>query len=461
MRRPLMLASIGLGVLSAVLIAGSLVMVVERPTVVRVAVSSTDADDYDLMVAAAKLLKRGHHDIRLKVVNADGTAAAAASLENASADLAVVRADVDMPPSGETVVLLHKDVGLLVAPGGGEVAKIGDLAGKTIGVVAQQAGDGHMLEAALGQYDLAPDAAKLIPLKLDDVAGAVKAKTVDAVYVVGMVSSGQVPAAVRAVAKAGEGGPVFLPIAEAAAIADRSPAYASIEVVRGAFGGSPPRPADEFDTLGVTYRLVANSDLSQGVVASLTRFLLSERVALAQIAPVARRMEAPSTDKGAALPVHPGTAAYIDDEEETFFDKYSDFIYIGAMVLGVMASGLTAVVSRFGGNGGVRVEDLLARLMAIFKAVRTATTASDLDQHESEVDEIVSSALAEGCLRSLDERRVATLTMAIDQVRAAIHDRREALRRSKRLAANDDPSLSFDKARTPYAPLPDRAQSEG
>jgi hypothetical protein len=139
--------------------------------------------------------------------------------------------------------------------------------------------------------------------------------------------------------------------------------------------------------------------------------------------------------------VHPGTAAYIDDDEETFLDRYSDFIYIGAMVLGVVASGATAIFSRFSAVGTVSVEDLVARLLVIFKAVRATQMLDSLDQYEDEVDGIVASALDAGCLRSLDERRVAMLNMAVDQVRAAIHDRRDSLRRGGLRTAEDAPRI--------------------
>ncbi len=448
MRRTLLIASVGFGVLSAAMIAVSLGMYVERPTTVRVAVSTSDAEDYDLMGAAAKLLKHGHRPVRFKLVNTESAAASAAALDGGTADLAVVRTDVGLPSNGDTVVVLHKDAGLLVAPGGSDVEKIGDLGGKTVGVVAERAGDDQLLKTALGQYDLAPDAVTLIPLKLEDIGKALKAKTVDAVFAVGLVSSGVVPGAIKAVAAAGEGPPVFLPVAEADAIAQRLPAYDSIEVVRGAFGGTPPRPAEEFDTLGVTYRLVAREDLDGGVVGAITRFLLSERVALAQIAPVARRMEAPSTDKGAAMPVHPGTAAYIDDDEESFLDQYSDLIYIGAMVLGVLASGATAIFSRIGSSGGPQVEDLVARLLALCKAVRATASPTALDEIEEEVDAIVASVLDAGFLRSFDERRVAMLNMAVDQVRTALRDRRDDLRRGSLKPAGEPPVL------IDHAPMP-------
>ena len=444
MRRSLMIASVGLGIAVAAIGVTYLTVYVERPTTLRVAVSSADPDDYDLMVGAAKLLKHGHHAVRLRVVNEDGASAAAVALDAGNADLAVVRADVALPDNGETVVVLHKDVALLVAPGGSEIAKFGDLAGKSVGMLSQRTGDEKLLGEAFAQYDLAPGAVKLVPLKLDEVGKALKDHAVDAVFGVGLVSSGLLPAAVKLVSAAGAGPPVFLPIAEAAAIAERSAAYDSVEVVRGAFGGNPPRPADEFDTLGVTYRLVASSDLAQGAVAALTRFLLSERVALAQIAPIARRMEAPSTDRGSAIPVHPGTAAYIDDDEESFLDRYSDFIYIGAMVLGVMASGATALYGRIGASGSVHVEDLVARLLTVYKAVRATVVADALDQYEDEVDGIVAIALDAGCLRSLDERRVAMLNMAVDQVRAAIRDRREQLRRIALAAVAGEPTLTIE-----------------
>ncbi len=437
---------VGVGLLLAAGLVAATVFFVERPTVLTVAVSSADTEDADLMGAAAKLLKRRHHDLRLRILPESGVAAASAALDGGQADLAVVRADVAMPSKGGTVVLTHKDAAVLLAPGGGEVSKVEDLKGRRVGMLSDRPGDAHIFEAALGQVDVAAGAVTAVPLSLDGLGAALAGKQVDAVFAVGPVTEGLVPAAVKAVAKAGDGPPVFLPVEDAAAVAQRTTAYDKLEVVRGSFGGTPPRPEDDFDTLGVTYRLVASMDLGDDTVASLTRFLLTQRVALAELAPSARRMEAPSTDKGAALPVHPGAADYIDDEEETFLDRYSDFIYIGAMAIGVMASGLTAVAGRIGARGSARVEDLLASLLAILKQVRGTAAAARLDAMEDEVDGVVAAALDERCLRTLDERRVAALNMAVDQVRSAIRERRRDLRRAAPRPANDSVAPGFEPA---------------
>ena len=308
-----------------------------------------------------------------------------------------------MPAQGQTVIILHRDVALLAASAASGLKEIADLADHTIGIVDGQSGNRTLLDTVLQQHDIDPKAVKTVDLPRDAVTDAIASKEVDGVLVVGIIAGPTVQAVVKAVAAGGGGAPVFLPITDAAAIAQRSPAYDSFEVVKGAFRGSPPQPADEFDTLSVTHRLVASTALSDSVVADVTRFFLSDRNALVAIDPIARRIEAPSTDKGAALPAHPGTAAYLDDEEETFLDRYSDFIYLGAMFFGVIATD---------------------RLIEIMKLVRFAPSLDIVNALEAETDGIVAMALHQDTVRALDERRLGTLGLALEQVREAIRDRR-------------------------------------
>ena len=269
-----------------------------------------------------------------------------------------------------------------------------------------------------------------------DVAEAIRGKRIDAVLAVDVVSSPLMHEMVKAVASAGGGPPVFVAVSEADAIAQRSPAYDSLEIVRGAFGGSPPRPADEFDTISVTHRLVADETVAEAAISELTRFFLSERLALASAAPLARRIEAPSTDKGSALPVHDGAAAYIDDEEETFFDKYSDFIYIGAMLLGVLASAATAVMSRMNSHKTALLDSAVHRLVEMLALARAAPDTAALDALQAEADAGLAAAL-DSAAAGNDDGRLRAFGLALDQVRAAIRDRRGALRAPPSLAAND------------------------
>jgi TRAP-type uncharacterized transport system substrate-binding protein len=320
----------------------------ERPTSLRVAVTR-DTDDFRLMGAIAHVFTKEHESIRLKLNPVNDAAASAAALEAGEADLAVVRSDIAMPPSGQTLVILHRNAAVIIVPAGSPIARISDLRGHKIGIVkgpSSGPGNLHLLETILAQYDIAPDMIEPVTLRGFEVFTALEQKRIEAVMAVGVTGDARLNDVVSAVAQAGKGAPTFLAVQEARAIAQRTPSVESLDVVRGAFGGDPPKPAGNFETLAVTVRLVARSTLKDSIASDITRALFADRLSIAQREPLASRIEAPSTDKDTALPTHPGTAAYIDGEEQTFFERYSDFIYIGAMLLSVVGSAAAALAIR-------------------------------------------------------------------------------------------------------------------
>jgi len=220
---------------------------------------------------------------------------------------------------------------------------------------------------------------------------------------------------------------VFLPIAEAKAIAERSPQYEEFEVTRGAFGGAQPKPALDFDTLGVSTRLLARSSLSNETAGEVTRLMLAARPAIAARIAIANRIEAPPADKGAALPVHPGALAFLDDDEQSFFEKYSDAFYIGAMCLSVLGTGLAAAAARLTRHNAADADKIVRRLIEITKAARAAEHAAELEDYEEEADELLAQALAPATVHVLSVNRMGALSLALNQVRHAIGERRQSL----------------------------------
>ncbi len=108
------------------------------------------------------------------------------------------------------------------------------------------------------------------------------------------------------------------------AIAQKFPAYESAEIPAGTFNVSPARPDDTVTTINFGHHFAARKSLSETTVAAFTRQLFAARQAILSEFPTAAKIETPDTDKDASMPVHPGAAAYIDGEEKTFLDKYSD-----------------------------------------------------------------------------------------------------------------------------------------
>src|SRR4051794_8699716 len=88
---------------------------VEKPSMVRIAVAR-DTEDFRLITAAQQVLRGDHQNVRFRVVPVDTAAQSAAALEGGSVDFAVVRSDIDMPKSGQTALIFHRNSAVILAP---------------------------------------------------------------------------------------------------------------------------------------------------------------------------------------------------------------------------------------------------------------------------------------------------------------------------------------------------------
>jgi TRAP-type uncharacterized transport system substrate-binding protein len=386
------------------------------PTVLKIAVGPPNSEDLRVVQAISQQLARDRASVRLRPLIKDGgTRETATAIDTGEADLAVVRRDIAMPREGQAVAILRKNVAVLIIPEPeqakgkpvkpatgknakaakaktekGKIEKIGDLVGKRVGIVGRSQSNLELLKVVLRQYNISPD--KVVMLSSDaeskpnaadkisivqfdpnTVSSAIRDAKVDAILSVGPVSS-PITADAIAAATRGKEPPTFLAIDAAEAIAERNPIYEATEIKAGAFGGSPPRPEESVDTIGVHHYIVARRKLSEDTVADFTRLLFNIRQSLAAEMLSAAKIEAPDTDKDAAVPVHPGAAAYIDGEMKTFFDRYNDLLYWGLMVFSFFGSALAGLASYTKSDDRSRRLRVLEQLLEITKSARTAET---------------------------------------------------------------------------------------
>jgi TRAP transporter TAXI family solute receptor len=401
---------------------------IEQPTVLRVAVGPAGSEDARLIAAAAQYLARERASIRFKLVPTEGVAHSAKSLTDDLADLAVVRTDVAMPEKGQAMAIMHRDAALLIAPERAGIAKVADLKGKTVGIIRKLPANAELLQTVLAQYQIPVDSVAVRTFDgPEQAAAAVKSRDIDVVLVVGTVSGRTVTETVAALSQIEGPAPVFISVSEADAIAQRSPAYESMEVLRGAFGGSPPRPAETLRTLGVSHRLVASTALEDSTVSEATKQLFTMRPTISAQVPIANRIEGPDTSKSSYLPVHPGAAAYYDGEVQTFFERYSDWIYLGIMGLSIAGSAMAGIASTASARNRTRTLGLLDRLLGIVRLARAAESDAELHALEHEADEILAVALAKAGTGGLDDAGISAFTLGLDQARQAISERRRHL----------------------------------
>lgn len=426
MRRPFLIAlAVSLGVLGGGLVA---YYWASQPTTLRIAVGPLGSENTRLVVALGQHLARDRLSLRLKLVLTDGVAASAEAVEEDRVDLAIVRTDVAMPRQAQTVAIMHRDAAVLMTTPATGITKVPDLRGRTIGIVRDLPANRELLDIVLAQYEIPKTAVQSIVLgSANDIEQALRSGQIDAVFALGTVTGRTVTESVARVTQAADGPPVFIPILEADAIEQRLPAFETLEVVRGTFGGAPPRPAETFETIGVSHRLVARTSVDDNLVSELTRVLFSLRPALAAEVPLANRIESPETSKSAALPVHSGASAYYEGEVQSFFERYSDWIYLGVMVLSIAGSGIAAMASAAASRIRARNMALLSDLLSIVRRAHTGESIQELDDLDAQADDILSAALDKAGTGGIDNAGVAAFTLGLDQARRAIGERRRIL----------------------------------
>jgi hypothetical protein len=220
--------------------------------------------------------------------------------------------------------------------------------------------------------------------------------------------------------------PTLIAIDEAGAIASVARAYESYDIPKGTLWGSPPVPDDDLTTLRVPFYLVANKKLDDDDVANLTRAIMNARRELIGELPLLAQLSAPSTDKDAYIPIHPGAAAYYGDTQQGFFDKYSNALFYGPMALGVISSALVAAW-KFLGLGGSGQGVPLDRLYALARRIRESQSEAELGDVEIEIEHILEAELAKKAKGDESAVDAGTLSLAAHRLEYLIHYRRTML----------------------------------
>jgi NMT1-like family len=198
-------------------------------------------------------------------------------------------------------------------------------------------------------------------------------------------------------------------------------------VPKGTLRGFPPVPDDDVTTLRTSVYLVAHKKSSADLVTDLTEKLMSVRRDLLGEQPIFAEIAAPSTDADAYLPIHPGAAAFYNGTQQSFIDKYSNYIYLGPMLLGGIASVLAAGWKFLGIGQPETIEGPLDSLYALARRIRSVGTEAELSGIEDEIDDILKAERIK--TESDDENAVdaATLNVIAHRLENMIHDRRVVL----------------------------------
>src|SRR5215213_10074040 len=423
---------LGLGtallVLTAVL-AGSAYWYFSAPTRFTVAVGPQDSPEARLINAFAEALDHTRRDIRLKVVSFDNVRQSAEALRQHKVDLAVVRPDVFLPDNGLTLSILREEAVIVLTPKASKIEDMADLEKKRLGVITHHEADFPVLTTILAHYDLAPPNITLVPLGAEAVEAAFTGKTIDALAFIAAPVGKEAAGLVQSVLKVANRAVTLVAVKEGQALALKSPVRTMMEIPEGSLSGRPALPEEEVKTVSVSYRLMARVGLDRNPVSKVTQYLFQMRSRISRSVPSVNLMKAPENETmtSAALPNHPGAVDYFNREQESFMDRYGDWLWLLLFAGGGISSVLAWISEFFARKRRELADELLDRLTCLIGEARQAQTVTDLDAATREIDHLVTHAIRYARQQATNTRAMSALILAIDAARDAVADHRRGL----------------------------------
>ena len=460
-------------ILGTLAVAGAvwgLFYVTTEAETMRIAAVPTDAKFVD---ALSEQIAQGHRNLHLKLVAVANPQAAASAIKDGKADLAILPSPADTSLKWPVVAILRQNVMALIVPApaaaptaaakkGKKPAKAGksekaeksdkpekgakadksektdkgeksekfetidQLAGRRVGIVTGNEATPDLLRVVLDHYGVPSAKVSVTEIAPNNIADAVKNNQVDVLFVAGAATGSAISDAVKAASRNGEA-PSFVAIEQADGIAKRNPVFDSVDIDAGTFGGTPPTPDDSLKTLSFAQYLVARKSLSDWLIASLAKAIYTSRLALATALPGEVKIEAPSTDKDADVVVHPGALAYLNDSQQSFFDKYGDDIFYGMLIFPVFGSAIAGLATYLRRDTRTRRLRLLQRVLDLVRKAHAAQSLEALEQLQVEADNLVIAIVHQGEREEFEETVRMSFAFALDQLRFAIAARRTAI----------------------------------
>lgn len=421
-RTALMMSSTSsvIAVILALVLVGALVLrKVDKPSHVRLVLSSADTVDVQFGEALGRELPKGFESAKVDLLRADSPQAVATAIDADKAELAIVRSDTAIPKEAGTMLIVHRDAALFLALPDSKITELADLEGKKVGIVPGSPENTKLLDTVLRRYGIEATSVGHVPLAPEALSDAIAKKQVDTIVTLAPLGS---PALAKAVATMAQGDkpPAILAVKDAEAFEQGTFGFVKIDVPSGLFDGSPPQPADDVQTIGVDYLLFARFDVSEAVVGTLTRTILALRHALATTAPIANFMQAPDTEKGSRFPLHVGATAFYQDTEKSFMDRYGDWFYIIAMVLGGLGSAIASLVTTLQTRSRRSAMAIIDQLSDMRRNASECSDHAALRAIDREVSEVALAAIARAREGRLDRAGLEVLRLAIEETRRSI-----------------------------------------
>lgn len=291
------------------------------------ATGDVEGESYVLGQAIADVARLNNPRLDISVISTSGSDENLEQIEQGSADLAIVQADMSGGASARTVAALFDDVfQLIVRPDAG-ITQFNDLVGRKI-VLQPNSGEFYSFLELATHYGL-----RLEDFELSFANGAeaderFRRKEVEALFRVRTLNNDFIARMVQ------QTHAQILPIEQAQALQIRHPSLKPSLIPKGVYQGYPAIPPVDLPAVSVRRLLVARRDLDASLVRQLTQLVLEHQREIAtaipaeyaDLRPLVAGIKRPNPSEGTGMALHPGAIAYYERDRPTFLSLVSSFI---------------------------------------------------------------------------------------------------------------------------------------
>lgn len=395
------------------------------PKTLRVAVGPVESTHYRYMQAMQRALKDTRKPFRFELVPVADSVAAGALLDTRKVDMAVLRSDDVSSQEARSIAVLEKRSIIVVTHAESGIDSIDDLSKHSIAIIAPGLDRNRdIIERIALHYGASVKETAVDELSVRQFTEAPKAY--DAYVIIANPASGAPKNVIDAIPprEGGELSFIGMPAPDGLALRMRELQKASVPA--GAFGGNPPKPKEELETVAISYELTASSRLSMANGLALLNDLVELRTRLRRQPAGRLDVEAPPVDEQRRYLPHEGAAAYVNDEEpKTFFDNWSEQIWLGIFMLSLAGSSVTGFLAWSGFFDVPQASQKLEiRMSQLARRLSAPDDSIDLDEAQGEIDDIVVAYLREYASSPLDAEQQLSLALWTNSLNAIIERRR-------------------------------------
>lgn len=386
-------------------------------TIITIAVGPEGSPEYRFATKLAEVLQQSRASIRLRLESQETRNQALTRFAHHEVDLAIVRTDDrKIPVNARALAVLEHEAVLLIGAKRAKLNSLADIQGKKVVVVGRDGRNEAFLRHMLEQYkfDFQKTTIRTVPpgTALETLLPA-SADLVVLVYPLSRLGSGT---DFEALAKNVRNFSVHA-IEDAKALQRKVPGVYPETIEAGLLVGSPRIPEEDIETLALQKILVARRGMADQHVVELMRALFENGRQLAIDNSFATRIEPPDPEKGALIAIHDGATQYVDSEVKTFFDRYSDLIYIGMSVASILGSMSVALYSTVFRHRPHQASERVGELIRLRETIRATTSKTEIEAAEAQLEAILNEVLLGLSDGAVSPRGLEAFRLAYDHAR--------------------------------------------